>query len=135
MVDVQPVTVLVPQKEGMRDKNSLVHCERPHLLQGDVPNAPAPGYCATAGFRFEMGFLLSSVQWHPAIKCFSAGLGDLTGDSEDLGKPPSGYCRGGIHGIGRANFAGVGGCACGEKRQNRSKNLGRYGLFLKKRMK
>ena len=69
---VQPVTVLVPQKEGMRDKNSLVHCERPHLLQGDVPNAPSPGYS------------LSSVRWHPAIRCFSAGLGDLTGHPEDL---------------------------------------------------
>ena len=98
----QPVTDLVPQKEGMRDKNSLVHCERPHLLQGDAPNAPSPGYCATSGFRIVMGFLLSSVQWHPTIRCFSAGLGDLTGDPEDLGKPPSGYCRDGIHGIGRA---------------------------------
>ena len=107
---VQPVTVLVPQKEGMRDKNSLVHCERPHLLQGDVPNAPSPGYCATSGFRIVMGFLrsLSSVQWQPAIRCFSAGLGDPTGDPEDLGNLPSGYCRDGIHGIGRAEF-----CRCG----------------------
>ena len=65
-----------------------------------------------------MGFLcsLSSVQWHPATRCFSAGLRDLTGDPEDLGKPPSGYCRCGIHGVG---------WACGEKASKERKNLGR----------
>ena len=74
--NVQPVTVLVPQKEGMRDKNSLVLCEQPHLLQVDVPNYLALGYSATAGDRFEMGFLhsLASVQRHPEQGAFQPGL-------------------------------------------------------------
>ena len=85
---------------------------------------------ADAALRWTQRYNYPTLRWTPrrlhtiTIRVCRLRQFHLPGDPF-LGEPPSVYCRGGIHGIGWLKAAGVGGCACGEKR---AKNHGRFGL-------